>query len=180
MLRIRMVQNIPDNHADYSVFLFARWVSMGGRIEARNYLDQFIHALPKSKPPQEQQQMHLKLCKNDMKIHLVQLWQAQKKREVRKMCPDGSGSFVHYIERGGPLACGNSANVCKGRATIFPLQWFLFCRRKRSQRAPGSQIQSLAVDRRWKRWVCQCLDRYRYETEQIAKRLIFLKYFTRA
>ena len=24
MLRIRMVQNIPDNHDDYSVFLFAR------------------------------------------------------------------------------------------------------------------------------------------------------------
>ena len=62
MLHIRMVQNIPDNHADYSVFLFARL-----RIEAINYLDQFIQALPKSKPPQEQQQMHLKLFKNDTK-----------------------------------------------------------------------------------------------------------------
>ena len=59
--------NIPDNHADYSVFLYARWVSMGGRIKAINYLDQLIQALPKSKPQQEQQQMHLKLCKNDIK-----------------------------------------------------------------------------------------------------------------
>ena len=120
----------------------------------------------------------LETLQNWHEDHLVQLWQAQKKREVRKMCPACTGSFVHYIERGGLFVGANSANGWKGRATISPLQCFLFCRRKRSQRAPCCQIQSLAVKRRWKRWAC--LDWYRYETAQIAKRLIFLKYCTRA